>query len=137
MLLYSLCGGTFYLHHRCRYMNKMSRVVRKPAFCICENKIQISFAVTSKLISAFVFAICIVRSRFCLNPKFQASSHLLWLYSPVCVGPGRKPRRSVFSQRGSYVTRANFQWCCLISHARMTGSPVVAQHVICMSSPRL
>ena len=26
-----------------------------------------------------------------LNPKFQASSHLLWLYSPVCVGPGRKP----------------------------------------------
>ena len=37
-----------------------------------------------------------------LNPKFQASSHLLWLYSPVCVGHGRKPRRPVFSQRGSY-----------------------------------
>ena len=36
------------------------------------------------------------------NPKFQASSHLLWLYSLVCVGPGRKPRRPVFSQRGSY-----------------------------------
>ena len=30
------------------------------------------------------------------NPKFLVSSHLLWLYSPVCVGPGRKPRRPVF-----------------------------------------
>ena len=25
----------------------------------------------------------------------------MWLYSLVCVGPGRKPRRPVFSQRGS------------------------------------
>ena len=29
----------------------------KTGFCICENKTQISFAVTAKLISAFVFAI--------------------------------------------------------------------------------
>ena len=58
---------------------------------------------TAKLISAFVFAIRIVQSLFYLNPKFQASSHLLWLYSPVCVGPGRKPQRPVFSQRGSFV----------------------------------
>ena len=36
-----------------------------------------------------------------LNPKCQALSHLLWLYSSVCVGIGRKPRRPVFSQRGS------------------------------------
>ena len=60
------------------------------------------FAVTAKLISAFVFATCIVQSLYFLNPKFQASSHLLWLYSPVCVGPGRKPRRPVFSERGSF-----------------------------------
>ena len=26
----------------------------------------------------------------------------MWLYSPVCVGHGRKTRRPVFSQRGSY-----------------------------------
>ena len=38
---------------------------------------------------------------FYLNPKFQASSHLVWLYSLVCVRPGRKPRRPVFSERGS------------------------------------
>ena len=36
-----------------------------------------------------------------LYPKFQACIHLLLLYSPVCVGPGRKPRRPVFSERGS------------------------------------
>ena len=67
----------------------------KPAFCICENK------VTAKLVSAFVFATRIVQSLYLLHPKCQASSHLLWLYIPVCVGPGRKPRRPVFSQRGS------------------------------------
>ena len=43
-----------------------------------------------------------MQSLFFLNPKIQASSHILWLYSPVCVGPGRKPRRPVFSERGSY-----------------------------------
>ena len=62
---------------------------------------RISFAVTTKLISAFVFATRIVQSLFFLNQKFQASSHLLWLHSRVCVGPGWKPRRLVFSQRGS------------------------------------
>ena len=59
--------------------------------------------VTAKLISAFVFATQIVQFLYFLNLKFQASSHLLWQYSPVCVGPGRKPRRPVFSERGSYV----------------------------------
>ena len=62
---------------------------------------QISCAVTAQLISSFVFDIRIVRSLYYRNPKFQASSHLLWLYSPVCVGTGLKPRRPVFSQRGS------------------------------------
>ena len=47
-----------------------------------------------------------------LIPKFPAisshllplaiSSHLLWMYSPVCVRPCRKTRRSVFLRRGSY-----------------------------------
>ena len=81
--------------------NQMSRVVRKPAFAYAKTKTQISFAVTAKLISAFVFATRIVQSLFYLNPKFQASSHIQSLYSPVCVRPGRKPRRPVFSQRGS------------------------------------
>ena len=58
--------------------------------------------VTANLISAFVFAIRIAQSLYFLYPKFQASSHLLLLYSLVCVGPARKPLRPVFSQRGSY-----------------------------------
>ena len=68
--------------------------VRKP-------KTQISFAVTAKLISAFVFATRIVQSLYFLYTNFQASSHLVWLYRPVCVGPGQKTRRPVFSQRNS------------------------------------
>ena len=49
------------------------------------------FAVTAKLISAFVFATRIVQFLFYLNPKFQASSSFLCLYRLVCVGPVRKP----------------------------------------------
>ena len=74
----------------------------KPAFCICENndadQLRSNRAVTAKLISAFVFATPIVQSLYFLNLKFQDSSHLMLLYSPVCVGPGQKPRRQVFSQ---------------------------------------
>ena len=40
-------------------------------------------------------------STILLNPKFQASSLLLRLYRPICVRTGRKPRRLVFSHRGS------------------------------------
>ena len=96
------------------FCSKTSLVVRKLDFCICENKDAdqlrgyISFAVTAKLISAFVFATRIVQSLYFLNPKFQASGHLLWLYSPVCVRTARKPRRPLFSQRGSNVVQLMF-----------------------------
>ena len=83
----------------------VSLVMRKPFFfffAYAKIKTQISFAVTAKLISAFVFATQMVQSLYFLKSKFQASSHLLWLCSPLCVRPGRKPRRQVFSQRGSY-----------------------------------
>ena len=85
--------------------------MRKPTFCICENKDadQLRGSVTAKLISDFVFATKIVQSLYFLNPKFQTSNHHLWLYSPVCVRPGRKPRRPVFSERGSnFQTPTNF-----------------------------
>ena len=78
--------------------DSLSRDVRKPDFCICENK-------DADQISAFVFAAWIVPSLCFLNPKYQVCSHLLWLYSPVCVGPGRKPWRPVFWRRGSFKTR--------------------------------
>ena len=70
--------------------------MRKPAFCICENK------GSDQLRSAIVFATLIVLSLYFLNPKFHVSNNLLWLYSPVCVGPGQKPRRPVFTRCGSF-----------------------------------
>ena len=64
----------------------------KPTICIDgKKKAQISFSVTAKLISAFVFTTQIVQCLCYLTPKFQASSLLLCLYRPVCVGPVRKP----------------------------------------------
>ena len=65
--------------------------MRKRDICLGENKgadqlrSKISFAVTAKLISAFVFATWIVKFLYFLNPKF-----LLCLYSSVCVRPVRK-----------------------------------------------
>ena len=54
----------------------MSSDVIKHIFAYAK-KTQISFTVTAKLIRAFVFATWIVHSLFFLNPKFQASNHLL------------------------------------------------------------
>ena len=45
----------------------LSRVLRKPDFCICENKTQISFPVTAQLISTFVFTTQIVQSTYFLQ----------------------------------------------------------------------
>ena len=90
-------------------------------FAHAKTKTQISFAVIVKLISAFVFATRIVQSLFLLIPKFQVSSDLLWLHSPVFVGPGRKARRPVFSQRGSTLlvshTAPICLFVCLFYHA--------------------
>ena len=57
----------------------MSRIMRKPAFCICEKK------GADQLISAFVFATQVVQCLYFLNLKFQASFHLRWLYSLINV----------------------------------------------------
>ena len=79
----------------------LSSIIRKPDFCICENK------GTDQLCSNHTSdqRLCFhhIDSMIPLLPKtkFQASNHLLWLYSPVCVGHGRKLRRLVFSQCGS------------------------------------
>ena len=81
--------------------NKMSRDVRKPDFCICENKDADQLRGNREADQRLCFATQIVQFLYFLNTKFHTSSHLMRLYSSVSVGPGRKPRRPVFSQRGS------------------------------------
>ena len=73
------------------YCLHVSRIMRKPSFAHAKTVAQISFAVTAKLISAFVFTTGIVQFFYFLNPKFPASSHLLFLYSSACVRPVWKP----------------------------------------------
>ena len=85
------------LHHH------MSLVMRKLAFCICENKDTDQLRRNREADQHLCFRYIDSTILYFLNLKFQASSYLLWLYNPVYVGPGRKPRRLVFSQRGSYL----------------------------------
>ena len=57
---------------------------------------------------AFVFATQIVQPLFYLKPKFQASSLLLRLYRPVCVGPGWNPN-CWFSHAQAQITAFSVQ----------------------------
>ena len=71
--------------------------MRKPAFCICEKKTQISCTADQRL--CFLYR----DSSIPLLPKFEISSlqPSSVVVQPICVRPGRKLRRPVFSQRGS------------------------------------
>ena len=91
------------------FLSNMNLVTRKPDFAYAKTKALISFAVTAKLISAFVFATQIVQFLFFQNPKFQASSFFLLLYRPVYVKPGRKPKRPFFSHCISFVSCYKFR----------------------------
>ena len=62
-----------------------------------KTKAQIRCTVTEQLTSTFDFATLIVQCLFFLNPKFQASSRLMWLDYSVCVGPGWNPSKTGFS----------------------------------------
>ena len=63
--------------------------MRKPAFCICENKDadQLRGYGNREADQRLCFRYIDSSIPLLLNPKFQASSYLQWLYSPVCVGP--------------------------------------------------
>ena len=82
------------LEHRLIFI--IERHHENSIFAYAKTKAQISCAVTAQLISAFVFTTHIVQFLLHLYPKFQASSHLLWMHRPFCVRPGWKPRRPVF-----------------------------------------
>ena len=65
----------------------MSRLMGIPTICIGENKGADQLRGNRKADHAFVFSTRIVQLLYFLNPKFQASSQLLCLYSSVCVKP--------------------------------------------------
>ena len=71
--------------------------MRKPDFRTCENKAADQHRGNREADQRLCFRY--TESTIPLLPKSAISS--LWLYSPVCVGPGREPRRPVFSRRGS------------------------------------
>ena len=93
--------------------------MRKPALYISENKDADQLRGNREADQRLFFTTRIVQSLYFLNPKCQASSHLLCLYSPVCVGPGRKPLRPVFSQRGSILRQAESLIIPLLVIARL------------------
>ena len=92
-------------------ITKMCDVMRKPTFCMCQNKgadhhfcfgyIDSTMSLLSKSkISSLLPSSVLVQLGLCwtwsettmLVFSYQASCHHLYLYSLVCVGPGRKPQ---------------------------------------------
>ena len=76
----------------------MSRIVRKPDFCLGENKGADQLRGNREADQR----LCFRYSDSTIPLLLKSSSSFLSLYRPVCVGPGRKPRRPVLSRRGSY-----------------------------------
>ena len=72
-------------------------------FAYAKTKTQISFALTGKLISAFVFAIRLVKSLYYLNSDISSLSHLLWLYG-LCRTRSETPKTGFLITRLIYVT---------------------------------
>ena len=90
--------------------------MRKPAFCLCEIKdadqLRGNREADQRLCFRYTDSTIPLLSK---SEIIQASSHLLWPHSPVCVGPGWKPRKPVFSQRGPYVNISSLSHLFLIS----------------------
>ena len=80
--------------------------MRKPAFCIYENKDADQLRGNREADQRLCFRYTNSTILFFLNQKFQASNHLLWLYGPVWVGPGRNPEDR-FSHKGAHILGAS------------------------------
>ena len=76
--------------------------MRKHDFCLCENKDADQLRSNCEADQRLCFRYSDSTIPLLLKSKISSSSSFLSLYRPVCVGPGRKPRRPVFSRRGSF-----------------------------------
>ena len=84
--------------------------MRNPDFCICENKDADQLPGNREADQRFVFAIRIVQSLYFLNPKFQASNHLLSQYSLVlCRTWSETPKTGFLTTRLIYIVIVYFQ----------------------------
>ena len=95
--------------------------MRKQTFCICENKDADQLRGNREADQRLCFRY--MDSAIPLLSKFQASSHLVWLCSPVCVGSGRKPERW-FSHDVAHLANTCMNTCCIyvtISYFCLTG----------------
>ena len=88
----------------------MSRIVRKPAFCICENKDAAQLHRNREADQHLFFRYTDRTIPLLPNSEISSLNAFSVLHSPVCVGPGRKPRRPVFSEPGSYVSPEEAQF---------------------------
>ena len=80
--------------------------MRKPDFCICENKDADQLRGNREADQRLCFCYMYMDSTIPLLPKSEISS--LYLSSMavqpgLCWTPGREPQRLVFSRRGSYI----------------------------------
>ena len=84
---------------KCARINDTSRVIRNPTIYICENKgaeqLRCNRAADQGICFGYIDTV------FPLLPKLEisASSDFLWLYSPVCVGPGWIPPNTGFGRK--------------------------------------
>ena len=86
----SFLTGAFHVYI---LLKEMSRVMRNPAFCICENTDADQLRGNREADQRLCFRY--TDSTIPLLPKSEISSIQTYsvLYSLVCVGPGRKPER--------------------------------------------
>ena len=63
----------------------------KSTICIGKNKGADQLRSNCEADQRLCFCYHVLQFLFFLSPKFPASSHLMCLYRPVCVGPGWKP----------------------------------------------
>ena len=83
-------------------VSNLSHVMRKPGFCICENKVANQLCGSPAAHLQLYFCQINSHSHYFLNPKFQAHGPLLWLYHPVHVVPGRKLQRPALTHHMSF-----------------------------------
>ena len=91
--IHNICTGFDKKHMNCGYFVCESvKCSYRGNTVESKTKAHISCADTTQLISAFVLASQTVQSIYFPNPKFHASSHLLWLYSPVWLDQVENPK---------------------------------------------